>query len=199
MADVKITGLGALAAQPADGDLIEIVDISDTSMDAAGTNKKIEYWQLRCPRYVYPASTESVNSSGTGTTLQDDDELLVTVAANTIYAVEAYLFFTSASDTPDVKVRWTFPTAATLTMSIAALSTDVTDEAFSGRTGEASPSTTLAGGVSAATGAGPFHMIGMLRTGANAGTLQLQWAQNSSSATNLTRTIDSFIRYTRLT
>src|SRR3990167_9925376 len=39
MAETAISGLGALAANPADGDLFEIVDISDTTMAASGTNK----------------------------------------------------------------------------------------------------------------------------------------------------------------
>jgi len=40
MANKKITDLSALTS-PADGDLIEIVDVSDTSESATGTNKKI--------------------------------------------------------------------------------------------------------------------------------------------------------------
>lgn len=41
MADTKTTGLTELSAAPADDDLVTIVDISDTTMSAAGTNKKI--------------------------------------------------------------------------------------------------------------------------------------------------------------
>lgn len=37
----KITGLTEQTEAPADGDLIEIVDVSDTSMAGTGTNKKI--------------------------------------------------------------------------------------------------------------------------------------------------------------
>lgn len=37
----KISGLTELAAAPANGDLIEIVDVSDATMAATGTNKKI--------------------------------------------------------------------------------------------------------------------------------------------------------------
>lgn len=39
MTDTAITGLTALAANPANGDLFEIVDVSDTTMAATGTNK----------------------------------------------------------------------------------------------------------------------------------------------------------------
>lgn len=42
MADAKITDLAALSSTDlADGDLFVVVDVSDTSMAATGTNKKI--------------------------------------------------------------------------------------------------------------------------------------------------------------
>lgn len=41
MADTKITDLAALGAAPASGDLFVVVDVSDSTMDAAGTDKKI--------------------------------------------------------------------------------------------------------------------------------------------------------------
>ena len=41
MADPKITDYAALGGAPATNDLIEVVDVSDTSMAATGTNKKM--------------------------------------------------------------------------------------------------------------------------------------------------------------
>lgn len=46
MADTKISGLSELAAQPAADDLAVIVDVSDTTMAATGTDKKIQYSNL---------------------------------------------------------------------------------------------------------------------------------------------------------
>lgn len=46
MADTKITDLAALDVTPASGDLFVIVDVSDTSMAASGTNKKITWLNL---------------------------------------------------------------------------------------------------------------------------------------------------------
>lgn len=43
MANLKITELTALSAQPADGDLLPIVDVNDTTDSANGTTKKITY------------------------------------------------------------------------------------------------------------------------------------------------------------
>lgn len=41
MADTKITDLDALAVAPATDDLLVIVDVSDTTMAASGTDKQI--------------------------------------------------------------------------------------------------------------------------------------------------------------
>ena len=43
---VKLTDLSALGASAATGDLIEVVDISDTTMAASGTNKKLTLAEL---------------------------------------------------------------------------------------------------------------------------------------------------------
>jgi hypothetical protein len=54
MADTKVTGLTALTgANSAPGDLLTLVDVSDTTMDAAGTNKK----QTRQEFQTYNAGT----------------------------------------------------------------------------------------------------------------------------------------------
>jgi hypothetical protein len=41
MADLKTTQLDQLAATPADNDLVMLVDVSDTTMAASGTNKRL--------------------------------------------------------------------------------------------------------------------------------------------------------------
>jgi len=46
MADSKISALTALAEAPAAGDLLVLVDVSDTTMAASGTDKKITYANL---------------------------------------------------------------------------------------------------------------------------------------------------------
>ncbi len=47
MADKKLTGMTELSEAPASGDLIQIVDVSDTTDAATGTNKKITASNLR--------------------------------------------------------------------------------------------------------------------------------------------------------
>ena len=46
MATRKITGLTELATTPADDDLVQIIDVSDTTFSANGTNKKIQVSNL---------------------------------------------------------------------------------------------------------------------------------------------------------
>jgi hypothetical protein len=47
MADTKTTGLAALSAAPAENDLVMLVDVSDTTMAASGTNVKQTIENLR--------------------------------------------------------------------------------------------------------------------------------------------------------
>lgn len=47
MANSKLSALTALAEAPADGDLVYLVDVSDTTDDAAGTSKKITASNLK--------------------------------------------------------------------------------------------------------------------------------------------------------
>lgn len=57
MANKKISEMTELASTPSSGDLIEIVDVSDTSEAATGTNKKVQYSNL--------VPTASTTASGT--------------------------------------------------------------------------------------------------------------------------------------
>ena len=66
MADSRISELTALAAAPASGDLVEIVDVSDTSMAATGTNKKITAANLLANAYQVGGTDVAVTDGGTG-------------------------------------------------------------------------------------------------------------------------------------
>jgi hypothetical protein len=60
-----ITGLAALGAAPATGDLIEIVDVSDVSLGAGGTNKKLQISHL----FTSPSLTTPVLGVAAATTI----------------------------------------------------------------------------------------------------------------------------------
>lgn len=68
-ADTTISGLSALAEKPATGDLIEVVDVSDTSMAASGTNKKIT-WQNLLKQKIYMVFTNPARCDETGALMQ---------------------------------------------------------------------------------------------------------------------------------
>ncbi len=67
MADTKLSNLTALTA-PATGDFMEVLDISDTSMAAAGTNKKMTLANLLAGLSIYSAggTDVAVTDGGTG-------------------------------------------------------------------------------------------------------------------------------------
>jgi hypothetical protein len=71
MADMKISGLTALTgANTATGDLLEIVDVSDTTMAATGTNKKITRDEMKTALLVAPGPIGGTTpGAGTFTTL----------------------------------------------------------------------------------------------------------------------------------
>ena len=71
MANSRITGLTQLAAQPATNDLFEIVDVSDTTMAAIGTNKKLTR------AYVVTTTGDAASVTGGGTIVLGGNDLTV--------------------------------------------------------------------------------------------------------------------------
>lgn len=66
MADTKISGLTALTGAPATNDLVEVVDVSDTSMAGTGTNKKMVTSDLLSGVYIAGGTDVAVADGGTG-------------------------------------------------------------------------------------------------------------------------------------
>jgi hypothetical protein len=132
------------------------------------------------PNAVIKGATQAVPSS---TTLVDDDALYVAVTANSTWMFAAMLAYTgAATGDGDLKFTFTSPSGSTLTwiafgyttagigssdMSLSAVGASGTTRTF-GSDG----STELAG-----------LAWGTLINGATPGNLQLEWAQNTSSAT----------------
>lgn len=74
MADLKVTQLSSLGAMPATNDLLMVVDVSDTSMSAAGTNKQVtaNYFGLTSGAVIYSQDGKALTlpASGTAATRQ---------------------------------------------------------------------------------------------------------------------------------
>lgn len=134
-------------------------------------------------------ATETVNNSAT---LQNDDDLFVAVTASAVYNLDGRLLY-NGNSTADFKIGWTFPTG--LTMSYTILGVYVaTPTVFS-------TSDFIQTSNPALEGAGADRtaiMWGRVIVSSTAGTLQLQWAQNTANASNTTLLAGSYIRLTQI-
>lgn len=173
--------------KPADADFIENdtdinanMDIIDTEIKALDT--RVDALEVVNRGIVIKSADESVTSSAT---MQNDDHLSLAVTAGKTYKLHMVLFHSSAADNAgDIKIGFTFP-AGTLHVGAQGLVTTVSAASFGdiqaiARIGEtSSPST-----------ATPYALNNTITTTivevvfvcTGTGTLQLQWAQNASSA-----------------
>jgi hypothetical protein len=144
----------------------------------------------RAPLYVVKQATESVTSS---TTLQNDDELVLTLLANRTYYVKVCLYVTGAA-AGDVKVDWVLGTVANTPLRFQS----GPDTSTSGV-----GATTVRKTVNGMTTAVPYGLDGSIGsaiveefivqcTTSNA-SLQMRWAQNGSSGTATQVQAGSFI------
>lgn len=132
------------------------------------------------PVIVSKAATEPLTAS---TTMQNDDELFASVAANATYSVMLHLFH-DADTTGDIKIGWSGPTGATMNWGAVVAHVNETSSgtvtAVSMQTRIISETQDIGGGASTGT----YSVVhGTLITSSTAGTLNFQWAQRSSSAT----------------
>ena len=133
---------------------------------------------------IVKEADETVTNSNT---VQDDNELLFAVAANEVWQFEGVLLL-SAHPTPDFRVTFTGPTGAVGSFA-AAYSTGALDESVS--------SDALGNVLSfaAASQGTVLRFWGGIHNGANAGNLQLKWAQNTPDANNTKVLAGSYIKY----
>jgi hypothetical protein len=119
VADTKISALTALTgANVADGDLLVAVDVSDTTMAASGTDKKVAISDLvaalqaarNLPVHVHRtsdfASTDNVN-------LADVTNMAFSMLASATYAIEYNIFTVSAATTTGLVLGLNAAAAAT--------------------------------------------------------------------------------------
>lgn len=147
---------------------------------------------------VAKSADETVNNSST---FQDDDHVFYPMAANTSYQFEVWLLWSATSGAPDFKAQWTFPAGATMFWDTASSSANVPSAWAAvalGGTANAllTEASTFAWGSSNVTGGQAFWLI--VRNGANAGNLQLQWAQNTANASDSKILKDSILCVTRI-
>lgn len=176
-----------------DGDVVELDHFTDGKMPTVvgviGTGISIPAW---IPRYALKTGNESVTSS---TTLQDDDQLTLTVAANKTYSFDGKLIISGAT-AGDFRWAFTFPAGATFALGgygLAAAATTTSGDVETTTFPSAVSGTLISTFGVSATGSG-VHIFGLLTTGANAGSITLQWAQGTSSGTPTVVSAGSHLR-----
>lgn len=124
------------------------------------------------PLWVRKLSDESISSNAV---LQDDDELVLPVAANTVYEMDCFVRYSSGT-TPDIKFAWTFPAGALMRYSgiVYPVAGATTIFQF--------VQTDTIGCEGSTSGPGVARFAGTVITSATSGSLRLQWAQNTSTA-----------------
>ena len=123
---------------------------------------------------VVKTTDEDVTSSDV---MQNDNELVIPVEANTDYAIVGIIVAESASSTPSIDFTFTVPAAITAGgWAHDNIGTGATLRAFA-----------TEGGMNLTAAQVRFVAIwGYLQNGANAGNLQFQWAQETSDGTATT-------------
>jgi hypothetical protein len=139
---------------------------------------------------VKPASQNVISS----TVLVNDTDLVLPVAANASYIFDCFLDFTSVSGA-DLKVSWAVPSGASLLYQ--ALHNEGGATGLNNSQLIYADSNTLfcAGNGATQVAAG---LNGSLITTGTAGNLQLRWAQNTSTASNTTIRVQSYLMLVRV-
>jgi hypothetical protein len=149
-------------------------------------------------KIVRKASDESLNSS---TTLQNDDALLFSVAANERWLVNLYLLVQAAANagTMDFKCGWSYPTSTTMFWAPnGSYTTAEPSWVGGGLTGASLDLLTQTESIGVGLSANSPDVNGLtisaiVRVAGTAGTLNFQWAQNTSNGSNLTVMADSVL------
>lgn len=140
-------------------------------------------------------SDENVTSS---TTLQDDDQLFLPVAANARYILDAFVIYTGAGDPAGgLKMGWTGPSGSTMKWTNFGTSQNVAPVLVNYNVVVEN----LAGGRGVGTNGGTEMSCqprGRLSTGGSSGTLRFQFAQGTSNATGTVVKAGSFVRLVKV-
>lgn len=129
------------------------------------------------------ATDQSVSSANTGTTFVDITGITSPIVANASYSYRAMLPYTAGA-TGDLKLQISGPTncAATLVISGPFITTGT----FTSLSGQTTSMTATSLGTFEGGGTAMVLVEALLRNGANAGNVTLQFAQNTSNGTNTT-------------
>jgi hypothetical protein len=148
------------------------------------------------PLFAYRTSDSAAIQSDA--TVNDDDTLFVTPTISAVYTVKALIMYRSDT-TADFKLAFAFPAGASLYFSSenAQFLTSTALGASTQLENAASGSAYALGGNGTGTTM-TFSGTGVLIMGTTAGDFKVQWAQNTSTATNTAVRAGSYIRLDRV-
>lgn len=176
--------------------------VDGSRLDDVDVNR---YWLQQA--YVSKTVDESVTSS---ITLQDDDELVLPLLANTDYWFECFILY-GASVTSDLRLLFTIPSGTVYDLVHNGIrSGHVTTDPLPVQAGidtvsraqfTQASSGGVPGGINATgnTNVAVCPVEGRVIVGNTAGSIRLQWAQNTSSATATIVKASSIMILQRLT
>jgi len=132
------------------------------------------------PLSAYKASNQS---SANSTTLANDSALAIALQANAVYSFLAILGYNGGSQgSSDLKIGWALPSGSSMGYSLYGNTTGGSATDGPWYTGAATPALGTNGG---GTNLGGVAQ-GTVATGSTAGSLQLQWAKNSTADPTVT-------------
>lgn len=139
--------------------------------------------------------TTNENAPASAAAVQDDDELFATVEANGIYLVEGFFRYTAGSNTPDLRLNYSYPAGATFARFELGPPTTTTTAADTTDFSVATAADTLRGaGATQRT----IMMWGDLQIAGVAGTFRARFGQATSDVALVTMNLGSWLRLTKL-
>lgn len=151
------------------------------------------------PRIARCTATVSATSD---TTLDNVTGMVLSLEANAVYALDAYIAYT-AGETGDLKVAWTVPSGTTghwavWGLGVGATGSTVGDANGARPDGFGDANFLSVGGANTDGGRVACHPRGYVVVAGTAGNLQLRFAQNTSNGTATTVVAGSWMRLTRI-
>jgi hypothetical protein len=154
---------------------------------------------LAAGQFIIAVKTTNTDRALTSTP-NDDPDLQFDVAANAVYAIEFYLHY-AATSTPAFKTIWNVPVGASGNKGVqgpgsSATASDANN--ISMRSGVHGYTTNIVYGTQNSGTAPCFAYEESLLTTSSAGTVALQWSQNTSNATATRLAAGSWARCLRI-
>lgn len=184
---------GSLIGAKYDGTQFQLITVSNKNLTSPVINSATGIGQSIIAR---KQADESVSSADTGTTLQDDDDLLFAIAASEEWVASIEVPVGNALLTTGIKVAVTVPSGATLRVTA-----DIIGDADE----SVMRTTTISGGemlfsaaIYTTSGAGILRVSIWVLNSTTPGNITLQWAQHTSSATILTLFKGGFLNAIRI-